>query len=104
MVFRVGRTVSARGGIGVRLRINEFPSCPEPGVHFRSEALPRAAGNSHPKTRRETHARWPQVSLCGTSDCLCVQRQAAVVSVLLSFFGLGIFALEVSERHVQPEG
>ena len=32
---------------------------------------------------------------------LCVLRQAAAVGVFLRFFGLGILALGISERHVQ---
>ena len=33
--------------------------------------------------------------------CLCVQRQAAAVCVFLRFLGLGVFAVEVGEGHVQ---
>jgi len=34
-------------------------------------------------------------------ELLCVQRQAAAVCVFLRFLGLGVFAVEVGEGHVQ---
>jgi len=45
--------------------------------------------------------RSPAVSFFALTWCLCVQCQAAAVSVLLSFLRLCILAFEIGKRHVQ---
>ena len=52
------------------------------------------------RREREISACQPEISRRGVLS-LCVQRQAAAVRMFLSFFRLGILALEVGERHVQ---